>query len=67
MFWMGKTRKEEGHWGKRPTYKRDKKHKVGQVSKPKPERSSLREEEFWESLYIKEGDENFEKFSNRRK
>jgi len=64
---MSKTRKEQGHWGKRPTYKREKKHKVPQGSQAKPKKVSLREEEFWESLYLHEGDKDFEKFPNRKR
>jgi len=62
---MGKTRKQEGAWGKKRPYKRDKKHKTQQTVSLDKERASEKEEGFWESLYQDEGEDDFEKFSNR--
>ena len=64
---MGKTNKQDNFWGKRPPYKRDIKHKLENSVKISKESKEQNESDMWEDLYSNEEEEEFEKFSRRRK
>tara|TARA_R110000744_G_scaffold58009_1_gene121273 strand:+ start:663 stop:857 length:195 start_codon:yes stop_codon:yes gene_type:complete len=64
---MGKTNKQDTFWGKRPPYKRDKKHKLENSVKVPKESKEQDKTEVWDYLYSNEEDEEFEKFSRRKK